>query len=133
MIDPANVPEVATGEMLARYVLHSSHIRRSDQTIKQDAFVPHPYPNLSVTRHLLANESELWSVGDNVAAACGKTLYGRGDASTTVCLGQNLTVNASPITGNPNHADVSAWPTDKPAQKMIALQIAAAAKFVPKP
>jgi hypothetical protein len=133
MIDPANVPEVATDEMLARYVLHSSHVRRSNQTVKQDAFVPHPYPNLSVTRHLSATESELWTVGENVAVACGKTLYGRGDVSTTVCLTQKLTVKASPTPDNPNHADVSAWPADKPAQKIIALEIAAVAKFVPKP
>jgi hypothetical protein len=133
MIDPANVPEVARDEMLARYVLHSSHIRPSNQTIKQDAFVPHPRPNLSVTRHLSATEIELWTVGDNVAAASGKTLYGRGDVSTTVCLARNLTVKASPTANNPNHADVSAWPADKPAQKIIALEIAAVAKFVPKP
>jgi hypothetical protein len=31
---------------------------------------------------------------------------------------------------NPNHADVSSWPADKPAQKIIALEIAAAAVFV---
>jgi hypothetical protein len=133
MIDPANVPEVATDEMLARYVLHSSHIRSSNQTIKQDAFVPHPRPNLSVTRHLSATESELWTVGENVAATSGKTLYGRGDVSTTACLTQKLTVKASPTLDNPNHADVSAWPADKPAQKIIALEIAAVAKFVPKP
>ena len=132
MIDPANVPEVATNEMLARYVLHSSHIR-SDQTVRQNAFVPHPYPNLSATRHLSATETELWTVGENVAAASGKTLYGRGDVSTTACLAQRLTVQASPTPNNPNHADVSAWPADKPAQKIIALEIAAAAKFVPKP
>jgi hypothetical protein len=133
MIDPANVPEVATNEMLARYVLHSSHIRRSNQTAKQDAFVPHPRRDLSVTRHLSATEDELWSVGEDVAATIGKTLYGRGDVPTTTCLAQNLIVKASPTLTNPNHADVCDWPADKPAQKIIAQEIAAAAKFVPKP
>ena len=36
MIDPDNVPIVESEEMLARYVLQSSHIRRSDQTLKRD-------------------------------------------------------------------------------------------------
>lgn len=51
MIDPANVPEVGPDEALARFVLHGSHIRRSNQTVKPDAFIPHPYRDLSVTRH----------------------------------------------------------------------------------
>jgi hypothetical protein len=133
MIDPMNVPAVTADEMLARYVLHSSHIRSKDQTLKQDAFVPHPYRDLSVTRHLQATEGELWTVGANVATAIGKTLYGRGDVTASVCVAQNLTVNAAPTPRNPNHADVSAWPADKPAQKIIALLIAAAAKFVARP
>ena len=66
-------------------------------------------------------------------AAIGKTLYGRGDVTASVCIAQNLTVSAAPTPDNPNHADVSAWPADKPAQKIVALQIAAAAKFVAKP
>jgi hypothetical protein len=31
-----------------------------------------------------------------------------------------------------NHASISGWPADKPGQKIIALELAAAAQFVPK-
>ena len=130
MIDPKNVPKVAADEALARYLMHSSHIRRSNQTVKPDAFMPHPHRALSVTRHLAATEAELWSFGEQVAAATGKTLYGRGDIRVAVCLAQKLAVDAAPTETNPNHADVSGWPADKPAQKIIALEIAAAAVFV---
>lgn len=130
MIDADNVPEVAADEALARYVMHSSHVRRSNHTVKPDAFMPHPHRDLSVTRHLAATEDELWSLGEQVAAATAKTLYGRGDIRALVCLAQKLVVNAAPTESNPNHADVSGWPADKPAQKIIALEIAATAVFV---
>jgi hypothetical protein len=130
MINPENIPDVSPDEALARYVMHSSHIRRSNQTIKADAFMPHPHRQLSVTRHLAATESELWSFGEQVAAVSGKTLYGRGDIRVAVCLAQKLAVDAAPTETNPNHADVSGWPDYKAAQKIIALEIAAAAVFV---
>jgi len=130
MMDPTNVPDVGTDETLARYVLQSSHVRRSNQTVKPDAFIPHPHRDLSVTRHLAATEDELWSVGEAVAMVIGKALYGRGDVVTSAYTGQKLVVKAAPIKDNPNHANVSGWPADKPVQKMIAQEIAAAATFV---
>jgi hypothetical protein len=33
---------------------------------------------------------------------------------------------------DPNHANVTEWPAEKPVQKIIAQEIAAAVKFVPK-
>ncbi|MEX2120214.1 MAG: hypothetical protein WD847_11520 [Pirellulales bacterium] len=34
------------------------------------------------------------------------------------------------IPKNPNHANIGGWPMDKPAQKIIALEIAATAVFL---
>lgn len=133
MIDPNNVPVVADHEQLARYILQSSHIRRSNLTIKPDAFVPHPYLELSVTRHRDASESEIWSWGENVAGETGKTLYGCGNIQAMVCISNSLTVLANPLSGNPNHANIVGWPSDKPRQKLIAAEIAAAAMFVDRP
>jgi hypothetical protein len=132
MIDPLNVPELGVDESLARYVLQSSHIRQSNGTLKPDAFIPHPYRDLSMTRHLLASEAELRAIGENIAAAIGKTFYGRGDIRTSVCLAQKLLAKADPVPGNPNHASVSDWPGDKPAQKIIAQEIAAMSIFIAK-
>jgi hypothetical protein len=131
MIPPDAVPPVDAGELLARYVLQSSHIRSSNQTVKPDAFIPHPYRDLSVTRHREATEGEIWNSGQTVAGQIGKRLHGRADVVAEVCLSQRLTVNAAPVEGNPNHANISNWPADKAAQKIIALEISAAAKFLP--
>ncbi len=133
MIDPRNVPEVAADEALARYILHSSHIRASDHTVRPNAFIPHPHGELSVTRHLLMTMEELWSVGRAVAAATSKTLYGRADFAASDCLAQQLAVHAAPIAENPNHANIGGWPADKSSQKIVALEIAATAKFVARP
>jgi hypothetical protein len=133
MIDPASVPDVGDNETLARYVLQRSHIRRSDRTVKPDAFMPPPDLQLSATRHRMATEAEIWEIGESVAAARILTLYGRGDFSVTACIDQRLGVSAAPVVGNPNHAHVLKWPDDKAGQKSIAQEIAASATFVPKP
>jgi hypothetical protein len=133
MIDPANVPDVAANELLARFVLQGSHVRSSNQTVKPDAFIPPPNGKMSVTRHLMATEEEIWEVGRRVATQRSKTLYGRGDVTASAYRAQNLSVEADDIPGNPNHTHVLNWPSDKAAQKMIASEIAAAAKYVPIP
>lgn len=73
---------VADDELLARFVLSSSHFRSKDQTVKPDAFMPHKDRlDLSLTRHLGLTASEIWQIGAEIANSrqppC--TLYGRGD------------------------------------------------------
>jgi hypothetical protein len=69
MLDPANVPDVDAGEMTARFVVSKRHINRQTGTLKADAFVPHPYEELSVTRLIQITDEEIWGVGHRVAAA----------------------------------------------------------------
>jgi len=137
MLNPDDVPKVGSGELLARYVLAKKHFRRKSQTLKPDAFMPHPYDELSVTRHLEITNGELWDIGKKITAAMEppRTLYGRGDVLSSTFLGQNLKVLADPVKGNPNHANVTGWPpaNDKSAQKLVATEIAAVAKFVVTP
>ena len=130
MLDERNVPEVGAGEKLARYILFSKHIR-ADRTIKPDAFIPHPRADLSVTRHLMAADDELWLVGHAVAREIERSLYGRGDIQAVSCNRRSLSVVAAPIPNNPNHANIIGWPPDKPGQKNIAQEIAAESAFVP--
>lgn len=130
MLDPGHVPQVTGDELLARFIYQSSHIRPSDRTVKPNAFLPPANLLCSVTRHLQATEDELWSVGQDGAQQRGATLHGRADLKAEVCTGQGLSVLKAPIQGNPNHADVSGWPADKPAQKIIAQELAAAASLV---
>lgn len=132
MIDRKNVPEVGSQETLARYVLFHSHVRQ-DCTVKPDAFMPPPDRELSVTRHVNATNTELWEIGEDVAKQRQKPLLGRADLGVIVCRSRKLTVQAAPLSANPNHAHVLGWPDDKPAQKMIAQELAAKASFVSPP
>ncbi|MCM0083936.1 hypothetical protein L4X63_20345 [Geomonas sp. Red32] len=136
----ANVDqEVCETETLARFIVQSSYIRRASNTVKQDAFIPHPHDDLSVTRHLELSEENLWEIGAGVALEREKTLYGRADNLASDYNRMNLHILPDPIPpteqniGNPNHAVVKGWPADKPSQKMLALEIASKAKFTPAP
>lgn len=134
MLDPTQIPPVSSAELLARFIIFSKHLRPSNNTVKPDAFIPHPLVELSVTRHLNATEHELWQEGERVAALRSATLYGRADLSAGTFMNEHLSVVAKPIIPvNPNHADVIDWPTEKPAQKMKAREIADKAVFVSKP
>ncbi len=140
MIDPCDVPDIEPKEMLARFILSSRHIRRGDETIKPDAFVPHPRDELSVTRHRNATDNEVWDAGRAVAEVQRRTLHGRGDVVADVFLQQGLSVRSAPVLGharlpdNPNHANVTGWPKDdKGRQRLLALEIAAQARLVRPP
>jgi hypothetical protein len=125
MSGDAAVP-VASDEWLARFILFRNHIRQ-DGSVRPDAFIPHPYPDLSVTRHLGLPGARLWQLGQNVASQRQRTLLGRADVQCHVFQRLRLRVAPAPVPENPNHANVSAWPADKPAQKILAQEISAAA------
>ena len=119
----AELNDISPEEWLARYILYRNHLRQ-DGTIKQDAFIPYPWPDLSVTRHLQLTEKELWDIGRDIALRREKTLHGRADLQVKDFQQHQLAVVAAPVPENPNHASITGWPTDKPAQKIIAQQIA---------
>ena len=131
MIDANHVPDVSDDEILARYAMQSSHFRRSDQTAKPELFMPHPYQELSLTRYLDATIEEVLAVGEEIARKQNKTLYGRADIQSIKCKVISLQVVKDPTTENPNHANIQGFPLEKQEQKVIALELAAAAKFYP--
>jgi hypothetical protein len=120
------LPQVEASERLARYIFQRNRIR-ADLTIRPDAFVPHPWPDLSVTRHLQLATEQIWAIGEQVARQVGKSLHGRADVEAAAFISRGLQVRAAPVENNPNHANVTGWPADKPAQKILAQEIAAAA------
>jgi hypothetical protein len=133
VLDLAHVPPVEPNELLSRFILFSRHVR-ADKTVRPDAFVPHPLPELSLTRHRDATDDELWREGERVEAAIREaTLYGRAEVVATAFLDQQLSIEAKPIPANPNHVDVTNWPAEKSAQKMKALEIAKVSSFQSKP
>jgi hypothetical protein len=123
---------VAPDELLARYIIYSKWIRSSNQTVKQDAFIP-PDSELSVTRHLHLTEEGIWKIGRKIIDGTPRSLYGRADVKTSHVIAQRLNVVPQPEDDNPNHANIINWPPDKDARKMCALEIARAAQFVANP
>jgi len=89
MLDPANVPDVTESETVTRFLMYSKWYR-SDQTIKYEAFMPPNDLEFSVTRLLLANDTELWEVGVQVAAESNRALHGRADVSVQAFVNQQL-------------------------------------------
>jgi len=124
MTDEETANSVSSDELLARFILYKRYLRQ-DWTVKPDAFIPHPWPDLSVTRHLQLHDAELWMIGRTVARQIAKALHGRADFSAAVARQHKLLVVAAPVLDNPNHANITNWPPDKPAQKAIAQEIAA--------
>jgi hypothetical protein len=129
MIDANHVPDVIDDEILARYVMQSSHFRRSDQTVKPELFMPHPHQDLSLTRYLDATIEEVLTVGKDIAKKLNKALYGRANIETTKCKFGSLDVVKAPTPENPNHVNIQGFPPDKQEQKAIALELAANAKL----
>lgn len=120
------VPPIDSNEWLARFIYYRRHIRE-DWTIRPDAFIPHPYTDLSVTRHLQLSEAQIWEIGHGVAQQTRQILRGRADVQVFVFQRQQLHVVAAPLPENSNHANVTGWPGEKPVQKIIAQQVAGAA------
>ena len=129
----ATSPFVENNELLARFITSSRWFRPSNQTVRQDAFIPHPYPDLSVTRHKSLSEAEIWQIGQEISDARPTILYGRADISAEEVRIQKLIVEPRPEPENLNHACILGWPADKPAQKFLAMELAAVARFIPKP
>jgi hypothetical protein len=130
MIEPECL--VGDDELLARFVLSEGHVR-ADGTIKPDPFIPYKHTELSVTRHIGLDMSQIWTSGQTVAAQVTRRLIGRADAIARLYRSLKLDVEAAPVVGNPNHANVTGWPKDKPAQKVLALLIAREASYIPVP
>lgn len=129
MSNKTELPPVTDNELLARFVLFSKWIR-DDKTVRPDAFIPYPYPNLSVTRHRELSEFALWQIGQGIADKRFLKLYGRADIQAITVKAHSLRIEPTPEPKN--HANITGWPADKPGQKIIAQEIAATAQFVPK-
>lgn len=115
-----------------RFVLSSGWLRRSDGTVKPDAFMPRPAPHLdlSMFRHMRLTEQEKWDIGRPIAEARSARLHGRADVRADEFTRRGLGLAPAPPK---YHVNATGWPADKPSQKMLAIEIAARAHFVVTP
>lgn len=135
MIDPSDIPPVADNELLARFIVNSNE-KRSDGTVAPVLFLPYKHVELSVNRHREATPTETWTIGQQVATLRQKCLYGRADIRASVCRINPLDVVPKPmLPHNPNHADITGFPTPKDEQLSLAQKLAASieGKWIPVP
>lgn len=118
-------------EMLARFVLKKEWIRKVDNTVKQDAFIPPKDLQLSVTRHTGISVEQLIETGKSVADETSLEFLGRADIKSKAVVKNALKAVAWSLAKNQNHAHIIGWPADKEARKTIAQELAAAALFIP--
>ncbi len=125
------ITPVSAAETVARYILYHRWIRSSDNSTKPEAFIPHPYQELSVTRHIGLTGQEVWELGRDVAISQEKPLLGRADLQVETILKMGLSIE--PDEPPQNHANIKGFPPGKSEQKSIAIRIAVKARFVPSP
>ena len=131
MTEQPKPPPVTDNEWLARFILFGRWLR-ADRTVRPDAFIPYPWPDLSVARHLGLAEAELWRIGQKVAdQRTLPLLHGRADIRARAVRRHRLDIHPTPEPRN--HANIAGWPKEKPAQKIIAQEIAATATFIATP
>jgi hypothetical protein len=130
-----NLAPVQDSETLVRFITSSRWFRPGDETVRPDAFIPHPYPDLSVTRHNGLSEPQIWEIGQRIVDVQPQrpNLHGRADVNAGRVRETHLEIEPQPEATNPNHAIIVGWPSDKPSQKSLAQQLAVAAQFKRKP
>lgn len=122
---------VDDAEILARTVHSARHVRKADDSLKAELFLPYKWTELSVIRHRELSSTELWCTCGEVAVMRCQPLLGRADVIAADARTQRLEVIPKEGPSFPrNHADIINWPTDKPAQMMKAIELAKKAKFI---
>ncbi len=118
---------VADIKWLARFIVSSSEFR-DDGTVRPKLFMPYKRVVLSVNRHRDCTDQEIWRFGYDVARKRKRRFYGRSDIQASSCRIGPLDVNPVPLLPtNPNHADVTGFPSAKEDQQALAIKLAASA------
>jgi len=118
-------------EPLARFIFSSSHFSRENERVKHNAFLPAADGKTSVYRTKELSETEKWAIGDEVAEKRRQILHARGDIVAADV--SKAKVRVAPSEPPPRHANIESWPAEKSAQKLIAIDLADAAKLIMKP
>lgn len=109
---------------MARFLTSKNHYSRA--AVKYGAFMPPPDKKLSVFRIDGLGEPATWKLGDDhITAETGRTVHGRGDIVQGEVERQGLALDHD--NRPPRHANIIGWPDEKHRQKLIALELAAAA------
>ena len=126
MLESGLPEEVASAEMLAKFILSSSHFSRVHRRVKSAAFIPPPAKGSSVFRVSELTTEEVQRIGQSVASARQppRTLYGHAELTAESVFETGLTLSAAEPP--PRHADILGWPEEKDIQLEFAQLLAEA-------
>ncbi len=115
--------QVADLERLSRFIFFSKWYARTTRRVKPDAFIPHPYIELSVSCTDGLSDEVVWNIGNDTATSRrdNPALHGRADLKTKVIRQQALDVvrDDNPL----YHANIVGWGGERSAQISKAQQI----------
>ncbi len=132
MIGEAGVAgPIAPEEGLARFIFSSSHFSRENNRVKHNAFMPAPDGKTSVFRTKGLDGGAVWLIGEEIAKTRNQPLHARADIAAAEVARFKLAVAISEPP--PRHCHIEGWPAEKSAQKLIAMDLADAARLVLRP
>ncbi len=121
---------VEPDEPLARFIINKGDYR-ADGTVRHRIFLPSPKTRqTSVFRIFGLSENAIWEIGDIEVAQKRNpplSLKGRADIFVRQVLKTGLSIDADDIP--PRHANITNWPTEQSAQRLIAMELAGMAQL----
>lgn|SRR5258708_3221602 len=127
---------IGNSERLSRYIFNISSFKTSAKHhLESTAFLPNPKKDntVSVYRTDKCDEDKVWWLSDRFVTrfmVARKQSIARADINASYVLANPQLKLESCTRPHPRHANVSGWPSEKPAQKLIALKILQSAKIV---
>jgi len=112
--------QVASTEILARYIYSKNDYKASDHTVKYSAFMPPKEDGgLSVFRISGFGENEIWEIGEHLRL---RALLARADIKATSVSETGFTIDGDDIPFG--HAHIVGWPQGDSARKLKAMELA---------
>jgi hypothetical protein len=128
-------PLVAEREVITRYVLSSTHYRKTEASVKAAAFLPAPHSETgletSVFRTATLSENEIWQLGSEQRP--DRTIYCRADLDQDAVRGISPLDVVEETSTHPLHSIIIRWPPEKDAQKLLAQELERLARSFPGP
>ena len=107
--------------------MQKAYFRSGNKTVKHNAYMPSRQGEVSIYRTDKLADHEIYAIGDDyVGGPCNKTILGYAEVEVSKIIKHELMVKAEP-SPHPRHANITDWPDESSAVRMIAVELAAEA------
>lgn len=115
--------KILESELTARFINQKPYYRPGNKTVRHNAFMPNSKGETSIYRIDDLSDPEISEIGKQfVASVLGKPLLGRAEIFVSEVLEHDLNVISAP-NPHPRHANITDWPNDREASRMIAVEL----------